>query len=123
MIYKLLTKIWKQSLIYGQTWLSAPLTRIINSFWLKHYRPLLHTVKVHDKYHMVEFIFDLNRIGSLTPELLCNVFYTLKYSKYTSHMYGNIGIMLTANYDGDVKSLGGHFNATIYSTPDDFANH
>ncbi len=123
MIYKFVTKIWKISLIYGQTWLSAPLSRIINSFWIKNYRPILHNVKTSPKTKMVEFTFDLDKLGALTPALLYNVYWCIRASTQTSFIVGKIGIILTVNYDGDIKSLGGHYNVTDTSTPEDFINH
>jgi hypothetical protein len=123
MLYKTLTKLWKFSLNYGLTWLSAPLTRLINSIWLKRRRWLYYDVKHSLKSQLIEFTFDLEKFGSLTPELLYNIYWTVKSSTHVSHMYGNMVIILTANYDGSIKSLGGHFNSTPSSTPEEFAMH
>lgn len=123
----ILYQIWKFSLNYGLTWLSSRLTGIIKLFWIIPLYPytdnLPHNVKTFKGSSIVEFTFDLETLGILSPKLLTNVYYTIIFSEHTFLRCRHIAIMLTVNYDGDIKSLGGHFITTQFSTAEDFVNH
>src|SRR4051812_13043471 len=102
MIYSMLTKIWKYSLIFGVNWLANPLTRLLNNYWLKTYSILEHTAIPYGHARMFKFTFDLSKLGDCTPQLLGSLCYTILIHPKVAGFKGNKAIILTPHYlDGD----------------------
>jgi len=122
-MYTILTKIWNYSLTHNVNWLVNPLTQLLKSYWAMSYRILEHTTSIYNKNRMIEFTFDLSKVGYITPWLLGSIFYTILQHPNVRGRFGNARIILLAYYEGDIISIGRHYNLTQSSIPETFTDH
>ena len=123
-MYTVITKFWKSHLLTNDiNWLAKPLTWLITNYWSRAYELLEHIAIPYNKNRVIEFTFDLGKLGDLTPWLLGCIFYTILQHPLVQGRVDNAQIILSAFYEGDVKSLAKHYNLTRSSTPEDFMKH
>src|SRR5690349_4531127 len=123
MIYTMLTIIWKFSLSHDVKGLADPLTRLLNNHWLKTYNILGHTFITNSKDMMLEFTFELDKLGEFTPQILGSICYTIITCHKAIGFKDEIAIILIPHYlDGDTWTTG-HYLFTNISTPEDFTKH
>jgi len=123
MIYSILVKIRKYSLSYGVKGLAEPLTRLLNIYWLRTYTILEHTTRSYSNGRMLEFTFDLTKLGDCTPQILGFIWYTIIIDPKVAGSKGNKIILLYPEYINDEYRSTGHYVITSASTPEDFTKH
>ena len=119
----LITKVWKFAINNNLNWLSKPLTQLLNHHWFKQYRLLPHDVEHRNRRGVITLIFFISVVGDINPNLLGSIFITILFHPFTIRVKGNISIMMTAHYGGDVKSIAAQYILTANSTPEDFIKH
>jgi hypothetical protein len=120
---KIINIVWKYALTNDVNWLAKPLTWILTNYWAIAYTLLEHMAIPYNRNRIIEFTFDLGKLGDLSPWLLGCVFYTIIQNPLVMGRVDNARIILSAYYEGDVKSLAKHYNLTKSSTPEDFIKH
>lgn len=119
----LITKVWKISLKNNLNWLSKPLAKILNHRWFKKYIILPHNVEHRKRRGLIYLTFFISEVGDINPNLLGSIFLTIFLHPFTLMVTGNMSIMMTAHYEGDVKSIAAQYIITPDSTPEDFIKH
>lgn len=104
-------------------WIINPLTQFLKNYWFITYNVLTHTAIPYSKNQVIEFIFDISKVGDLSPWLLGSIFSTIIQNPHIDKCVGNVNIIITAYYEGDTKSLAKSYCLTKDSTPEDFINH
>ena len=122
-MYALITKAWRYSINNGFDWLSKQLLNLLNSKWLKRYENLPHKALPYKRGLIIDFIFDLFETGLVSPNLLGSIFITIVKHPKVSRARGNLAIIITGFYEGDVKSMAPQYLLTPSSTAEDFIKH
>jgi hypothetical protein len=119
----MITKVWKFSINNNLNWLSKPLTQILNHRWFKEYQMLSHDVEQRKRRGLIILTFFISEVGDINPNLLGSIFITILFHPFTIMVKGNMSIMMTAHYEGEVKSIAAQYIITPDSTPEDFIKH
>lgn len=62
-----MNKLWKYALAYDVNWLAKPLTWILTNYWAITYKLLDHMAIPYNRNRVIEFTFDLGKLGDLSP--------------------------------------------------------